>query len=91
MNVEYRGGMKNASNTAGFVNIEDYEGVTMRISKELLKQCISSIENINGELDNEYIRIGISNTHKGKKAKLFCVFLDSKKTLAYAVAGADEE
>ena len=91
MKVEHRGGMKNKSNTAGFVNIEDFEGATMRISKELLKQSIATIEKFDeADMDNEYIDIGISK-FESPEAQTFFIFLDVKKTLAYAVAGAFEE
>ena len=91
MKVEYRGGMKNTSTTAGFVNIKDFEGATMRISKELLKQSIATIEKFDEvDMDNEYINIGISK-FESPEAQTFFVFLDVKKTLAYAVAGANEE
>ena len=91
MKVEHRGGMKNKSNTAGFVNIEDFEGITMRISMELLKQNIATIEKFDeADMDNEYIDIGISNC-ESNNAQTFFVFLDVKRTLAYAVAGAYEE
>lgn len=91
MKVEHRGGMKNKSNTAGFVNIEDFEGATMRISKKLLKQSIATIEKFDEvDMDNEYIDIGISK-FESPWAQTFLIFLDVKKTLAYAVAGAFEE
>jgi len=92
MKVEHRGGMKNTSNTAGIVNIEDFEGTTMRISKELLKQSLATIEKIGDGMgaEDEYIDIGISS-YQSKDTATFFIFLDPKKTLAYAVAGAYEE
>lgn len=92
MKVEPRGGMKNKSNTAGFVNVEGFEGATMRISAGLLKQAIESVENINEELDDEYINIGIAhNPENPVGTEMFFIFLDAKRLLAYAVMGATEE
>ena len=90
MDVKHHGGMKNKSNTAGFINIEDFEGTTMQISKTLLKQSIAIIEKFDdADMDNEYIDIGISK-FESPGAKTFFIFLDPEKTLAYAVAGANE-
>jgi len=92
MKVEHRGGMKNKSNTAGFVNIEDFEGATMRISVELLKQGIATIENIGEGVESEYINIGIPTFKpEGTSVESFLIFLDPKKTLAYVVMGVDKE
>jgi len=96
MKIEHRGGMKNKAGTSSFVNIEDFEGATMRISKEMLKQSIAIIEKLDEVgIDSEYINIGISKIHPEgntmRDAGVFFVFLDAKKTLAYAVAGAYAE
>jgi len=96
MKIEHRGGMKNKADSAGFVNIEDFEGTTMRISRELLKQSIAIIEKLDEVgIDSEYINIGISKNHPEdntmRDAGAFFVFLDAKKALAYAVAGVYAE
>ena len=95
MKVEPRGGVKNTLKTAGFLNIEDFEGETMTISTVLLEQAFKVIKTLNkdmGEGDmQDYINVGIAHKPElSNNVGTFFIFLDSKKTLAYAIAGADE-
>jgi len=91
MKVIVKGGMKQKDNVAGIVNIENWEGTTMVISEELLQKATNVLRVLREvDFDTENVRIGIS---KGSKtpAGMFCVFLDTQKTVAYAVAGKLEE
>ena len=92
MKIPSKGGIHNRNNTAGFVNIENWEGTEMKIKLEYLKIALKVIETLNGlELDVSNIHIGISLPSKERPAGLFYVFLDANKTVAYAIAGKTEE
>ena len=90
MKITSKGGIHNAENSAGFVNIEEVEGTTMRINAEYLKTALKVIDTIEGMgLNTENISIGIVSLTEEKER--FCIFLDPNKTVAYAIAGKTEE
>ena len=91
MKIKHKGGMKNKENSAAFVNIEDFDGVEMRISTELLQKALDVVDVLHEHgLDTEYINIGIGRDERGEAGQFF-VFLDSERTVAYCVAGAISE
>lgn len=87
MKVTVKGGLKRKDNTAGFVNIENWKGATMRINKTLLDSVMRILTSLDEELiDVENLQIGIS-----AESNMFCVFLDPNKTVACAIMGKIEE
>ena len=88
MKIKHKGGMKNEENSAAFVNIEDFDGVEMRISTDLLQKALNVVDNLHEYgLDTEYVTIGIGRTEKDDAGQFF-IFLDQNRTVAYCVAGA---
>ena len=88
MKITSKGGIHNRDNTTGFVNIENWEGIGMRINPEYLKTALKVIDTLDGlELDMSDIHVGISPPSNENTAGLFCIFLDANKTVAYAIAG----
>ena len=87
MKIAPKGNIVNKANTAGIVNIENFEGATMRVSRDLLKKALLVMETMgNAGMDTEYLDIGISIP-----PEIFLIFFDREKTLGYGVAGAPEE
>ena len=92
MKIISKGGIHNAENTAGIINIEGWEGATMRINVVYMKSALKVIENLNNMgLDGENFHIGIAPPIEGSSTAIFCIFLDSNKTVAYAIAGVKED
>ena len=88
-------GIVNTANTAGILNIKEFEAPTMFISRELLEEALSVLKLLDEHgLKTENIEMGIvapkDNANKTRNSKVLCIFLDAEKTLAYVIAGRVE-
>ena len=92
MKITSKRGIHNVENTAGIINIEDWQGADMTINVEYMKSALKVIESLNNMgLDVENFHIGIAPPIEGSSTAIFCIFLDSNKTVAYAIAGVKED
>lgn len=87
MKIESKGNLLNKSNTAGLINIKDFEGSTMKISTDLLKKALLVMETMNSAgMDTEYLNIGIA-----QESDVFVIFFNKEKTFGYGIAGTVEQ
>ena len=87
MKITPKGNIVNKANTAGIVNIENFEGATMRVSKDLLKKALLLVEAMeSADMNVDYLNIGISIP-----PETLIIFFDQAKTFGYGIAGATEE
>lgn len=88
-------GIVNKSNTAGILNIKDFDAHTMFISRELLEEALLVLKLFDEHgLKTENIEMGIvepKDANETGNAKVLCIFLDAEKTLAYVIAGRTED
>jgi len=88
-------GIVNKANTAGILNIKDYDAPTMFISRDLLEEGLLVLKLLDEHgLKTENIEMGIvapkDKANETGNSKVLCIFLDAEKTLAYAIAGRVE-
>ena len=88
-------GIVNKANTAGILNIKEYDAPTMFISRYLLEEGLSVLKMLDEHgLKTENVEMGIvapnDNANETGNSKVLCIFLDADKTLAYVIAGRVE-
>jgi len=78
-------GLANPERVVGYMQIENFDGVTMHVDPKYLKEMLFALTVFDKK--REDVEIGIANDNYGDTA--FFIFLDGEHKMAIGVAGRD--